>query len=99
VKAARFTAPLLVAGTLILLGANAIPSSERKRILRDEVHRLERELAREEARAKRLAAEVQALHTDDFYLERLCVETWSLTPAGAVPFDPEGAPPAPADIE
>jgi hypothetical protein len=91
VKAARVLPPLLAAATLLLLGANALPTVQRKHLLRQERHRLERELHQEEAIARRRAAEVEALGRDPFYVERVLVETWQGVPQGASVFVP-GAP-------
>jgi len=74
--------------TLLLVGANAFPTVQRKLLLREERHRLEREVRQEERRGARLAAEVDALVNDPFYLERLVVETWNGVPQGAMPFAP-----------
>ena len=83
----RWTAPLLAAATLLLVGANALPSIERKRVLGGEIERLEVELGKEEARRDRLRAEIEALRGDPFYLERVYLETWVKDPVGAVRFD------------
>jgi hypothetical protein len=89
VKATRFLPPLLAAATLLLLGANALPTVHRKHRLRHERTRVLRKLEREERRALRLRAEVEALATDPFCQERLLVETWQQAPPGAIRFDPE----------
>jgi len=75
--------------TLLLIGANAFPTVQRKLLLREERHRLERELREEERDGGRLAAEVDALVNDPFYLERMVLETWNGVPQGATPFDPK----------
>ncbi len=85
-KASRVLPPLLAAMTLLLLGANAVPSVERKHLLREERRRLERELRQEEREGKRVLAEVDALEHDPFYVERVLVETWQAVPQGALPF-------------
>ena len=85
-KAARFLPPLLAGVTLVLLGANALPTILRKHRLQREEQRLVRELRREDAAAARLRLEVEALATDPFYLERVLVETWGGAPEGTVPF-------------
>jgi hypothetical protein len=72
--------------TLLLLGANALPSVQRKHLLRAERQRLEREVRREEREGARITAETDALAHDPFYLERMLVETWQGVPQGAVPF-------------
>jgi hypothetical protein len=72
--------------TLLLVGANALPTVQRKQVLREERRRLERELRVEERAGDRLAAEVDALATDPFYVERMVVETWNGVPQGATPF-------------
>jgi len=92
VKAARLTAPLLAAATLILIGANALPTVCRKHCLLRERARLERELETERARGARLEAEVDALRNDPFYVERLFVETWHVPPPGAIPLEPAPTP-------
>jgi hypothetical protein len=96
VKAARFLPPLLAAATLLLLGANALPTVRRKHRIRLERTKVLHELEREERRAARLRAEVEALARDPFCVERLLVETWRRAPPGAIPFDP-ATPPPPAD--
>jgi hypothetical protein len=97
VKAARFLPPLLACATLVLLGANALPTVQRKHLLQRERARLLRELEQEEREAARLRAEVEALAHDPFYLERMLVETWNAMPEGAVLFQPfvAGHSPAP----
>ena len=85
-KASRVLPPLLAAMTLLLLGANALPSVQRKHLLREERRRLEREVRREEREGARIGAEIDALAHDPFYLERMLVETWQGVPQGAVPF-------------
>jgi hypothetical protein len=72
--------------TLLLVGANALPTVERKQVLREERRRLERELRDAETEGDRLAAEVDALGNDPFYVERMVVETWNGVPQGATPF-------------
>jgi hypothetical protein len=93
VKATRFLPPLLAAATLLLLGANALPTVHRKHRLRRERTRVHRKLEREERRALRLRAEVEALAMDPFCQERLLVETWQQAPPGAIRFDPTAPPP------
>jgi len=88
VRATRFLPPLLAAATLLLLGANALPTVHRKHRLRRERAKVLLELQREERRAARLRAEVEALARDPFCQERLLVETWQQPPQGAIPFDP-----------
>jgi heme exporter protein D len=88
VKASRILPPLLAAMTLLLLGANAVPSVQRKHLLREERRRLEVEVKRGEREGARLAAEIEALAGDPFYVERLVVETWNGVPQGATPFRP-----------
>jgi hypothetical protein len=87
VKASRVLPPLLAAMTLLLLGANAVPSVQRKLVLREERRRLERELRQGEREGERLAAEIDALVSDPFYVERTLVETWQGLPQGAMPFE------------
>jgi hypothetical protein len=72
--------------TLLLLGANAVPSVQRKHLLREERRRLERAVRAEEREGRRILAEVDALQHDPFYLERMLVETWHGVPQGATPF-------------
>jgi len=88
VKATRFLPPLLAAATLLLLGANALPTVHRKHRLRRERAKVSFKLEREKQRALRLRAEVEALAKDPFCQERLLVETWQLAPPGAIPFYP-----------
>jgi hypothetical protein len=86
VKASRALFPLLAGMTLLLLGANAVPTVQRKHLLREERLRLERAILREEREAERLLAEIDALRHDPFYVERLLLETWKGVPKGATPF-------------
>ena len=79
----RLLAPFLAGATLILLGANALPTSLRKKRLLEESGRLRMELRLEQERVERLAAEVRALRDDPWYRERLSVETWRTVPPGA----------------
>lgn len=82
-RGSRLLAPFLAGATLILLGANALPTCMRKKRLLDEAARLRHELRIELERAARLDAEVLALRTDPWYRERVFVETWRTTPEGA----------------
>jgi hypothetical protein len=83
VTGSRLLAPFLAGATLILLGANALPTSVRKKRLLVEATRLRMELRVEQERCARVAAEIDALRNDPWYRERLLVETWRTTPAGA----------------
>lgn len=85
-KAARFLPPLLAGATLILIGANALPTAIRKHRLQDERIRLVRKLRQEEDRVQRIAAEIDALKKDPFYIERVLIETWGGAPEGARAF-------------
>ncbi|MCK6461098.1 MAG: hypothetical protein L6Q95_14545 [Planctomycetes bacterium] len=85
-RVSRLLPHLLAGMTLLLVGANALPTVGRKQVLREERRRIERELRAEEALGARLAAEVEALATDPFYVERMVVETWNGVPQGATPF-------------
>lgn len=87
-RASRILFPLLAGMTLLLLGANAVPSVHRKHLLRTERERLEREVLREEGEGLRLKAELLALAHDPFYVERTLIETWKGVPQGATPFAP-----------
>ena len=79
--------PAVLAGaTLILLGANAIPTTVRKKRLEKELHRMSRKLEREHERGAQLKAEIDALEHDAFYLERTLIETWNGIPEGALPW-------------
>ena len=88
-RAARFSAPLLAAATLILLAANAWPTIQRKHLLIRERQRLSDHLASERARGDQLSAEIDALQNDPFVIERVYVETWRKDPAGTERFEPE----------
>lgn len=85
-KAARFLPPLLAGATLILLGANALPTAKRKHRLQEEQTRLVRELRSEDRRMNALVLEIEALRGDPFYLERMLIETWGGMPEGAEAF-------------
>jgi hypothetical protein len=81
--------PYLLAGmTLLLVGANALPTMERKQVLKEERRRLEGELRAAEREGERLEGEVLALGNDPFYVERMVVRTWNGIPQGALPFGP-----------
>jgi hypothetical protein len=86
VKAARFLPPLLAGATLILIGANALPTAHRKHRLQEERLRLVRELREEQDRTRVIAAEIEALQADPFYIERVLIETWGGAPEGAQAF-------------
>jgi hypothetical protein len=86
VKAARFLPPLLAGATLILIGANALPTAHRKHRLQEERIRLVHELRQEENRTRTIAAEIEALQSDPFYIERVLIETWGGAPEGAQAF-------------
>ena len=86
-KASTVLPPVLAAMTLLLLGANAVPTMQRKQVLREERRRLEVEVKRGELEGKRITAELDALVRDPFYVERMVVETWHNVPRGAVAFE------------
>ena len=90
-KASTVLPPLLAAMTLVLLGANAVPTAKRKQVLLEERRRLEVEVKRGEREGARIAAELDALAQDPFYVERLLVETWHGVPQGATRFEPPPA--------
>jgi len=94
----RLLPPLVAVATLVLLFANALPCSLRKRRLMDERARLTRELVREQEREDRLSAENFALEHDPFAIERLCLETWRIPPEGILAA-PSGAPEEAVAIE
>ena len=73
--AAKFLPPLLAAATLLLLGANALPSVNHKHRLRKERTRLVRELEAARKSEATLNARIHALRNDSFFLERMLVET------------------------
>jgi hypothetical protein len=96
VSKSRLLPPLIAIATLVLLFANALPCSMRKRMLREERVRLLGELRHEREREERLLAENFALEHDPFSIERACLETWRLPPPGALP--PPWESPPPPDI-
>ncbi len=81
--------PLLAGATLILLGANALPTVHRKHTLQRERIRLEREIEVGVTHNRKLVLQIRALRDDPFYVERKLVETWEALPQGAVLFDAE----------
>ncbi len=89
-KAARFLSPILAGATLILLGANALPTAKRKHRLQDRQHQLVHEIRTLETREHKLREEIHALEHDPFYMERMIVETWHGKPEGTEEFDPYG---------
>jgi len=89
VKASRLATPLLVGATLILLGANALPTALRKHRLIDEKRRVTLELHEQVERGERLAAQREAMRGDAFYIQRVTVETWKGVPPGAIRWTPE----------
>jgi hypothetical protein len=100
VTGSRLLTPFLAGATLILIAANALPTSLRKKRLLEEAGRLRVELRLERDRVARLAAEVDALRNDPWYRERLAVETWHTTPPGARRLDePAAATEAPSPYE
>ena len=86
-KAARFVPPLLIGATLILLGANALPTVHRKHALQRERFRLEREIEVGNKQNRELILQIRALRDDPFYVERKLIETWQSVPQGMVRFD------------
>lgn len=89
-KAAQVLPPLLAAATLLLIGANALPTAHRKHRLQERYRHLDRAMKQERQSEQRLRAEIDALANDPFYFERLVVETWRGVPEGAIAFDPTG---------
>ena len=81
---APYLLPAVLAGaTLILLGANALPTTIRRKRLEKEFRRLSGKLEREHDRGAWLRLEIDALRHDPFYLERTLIETWNGIPEGA----------------
>jgi hypothetical protein len=99
VTGSRLLTPFLAGVTLILIVANALPTSLRKKRLLEEAARLRVELRLERDRVARLAAEVDALRNDPWYRERLAVATWRTTPPGARLLDDEPEPAAASPYE
>jgi len=79
--------PYLLAGaTLLVLGANAVPTTSRKALLLRERARLRARLLEEERRRARLEADLEALAHDPFVLERAAAEAWRRLPPGVLPW-------------
>ena len=97
-RTSRLLPPFLAGATLVLLGANALPTSLRKKRLIEKTAVLRQELRHEEERRERLEAEIAALRNDPFYIERVFVETWRTTPAGARRLEIAPEPPPDADL-
>jgi len=91
VRSARFVPPVLIAATLILLGANALPTIHRKHLLQRRRRILEQRIRRHARRTARLRLEIDALEHDPFFMQRTLVETWHALPEGSVPLDPPEA--------
>ncbi|MEE8105545.1 MAG: hypothetical protein V3T86_08440 [Planctomycetota bacterium] len=83
----QLLAPSFALATVLLMGTNAIPASQRKRILIEERGRLVREYTAACKRGKELRAELQALRDDPFVLESWLLDTWKGLPSGATPWD------------
>ena len=88
-KAARLLPPLLAGATVILLGANAFPTVQRRHRLMQEKNRLVHELREERARGRILREHVDAIENDRFYLQRMFAETWRGIPRGAIEWKPQ----------
>ena len=88
-RSSRFLVPGLAAATLLLLGANALPTIHRRHRLEREKAGLKRELRIEQQRHETLRTTVHALRHDRFYLQRVLAETWNGVPEGAVAFQPQ----------
>jgi hypothetical protein len=88
VRPFRWVPPFFAAATLLLLLANALPASVRKKRLLVERERVERLFLEERERASRLDAEIRALAEDPFVLERWTLETWERTPKDLLPWPP-----------
>jgi len=91
VSSARFVPPVLIAATLILLGANALPTVRRKHLLQQRRQVLLERIREHAKTTARLRLEIDALQNDPFYMQRILVETWHALPAGAMPLDPPEA--------
>ncbi len=87
--------PYLLAGaTLLLLSANALPTTQRRVLLERERASLRERLREEERLRVRMEAELDALANDPFVLQRSACEAWRRLPAGLIPW---GAVPDPRD--
>ena len=84
-RVSRFLPPAFAAATLLLLGANALPTTLRKHRLREESHRLQRRIQEERLRTEKLEAVIRALNEDPFVLERATLEAWNSEPQGTLP--------------
>jgi len=84
VRASRLLTPLLAGATVLLAVSNVVPATARKHALAERRQVLLRKLEAEREREQRLHAELEALRTDAFVLERLLCETWNLAPPGAL---------------
>ncbi|MGQ0613429.1 MAG: hypothetical protein ACT4PV_06815 [Planctomycetaceae bacterium] len=79
--------PYLLAGaTLLLLGANALPTTQRRLLLLRERASLRERLRDEERLRIRLEAELDALARDPFVLQRAACEAWRRPPPGLIPW-------------
>ncbi|MFQ5844025.1 MAG: hypothetical protein ACE5JG_03465 [Planctomycetota bacterium] len=84
-RGSRLLPAVLAGATLVLIGANAVPTIARKHRLQRERGRLERRIGRERRRAVTLRRQFEALRHDRFVLERWARETWHVPPPDAVP--------------
>ena len=87
--------PAFAVATVLLMGTNAIPASQRKQILIRERGRLVREYKAACERGRMLHEEIRALREDPFVLESWLLETWKGLPSGATPWDEPGPSVAP----
>lgn len=94
-RSLRILPPLFAAAALVLLAANAMPTTLRKRILLEERARLQTRLEEERSRAGLLESEIRAIRDDPFVLQRWACETWGQEPGGTLPWPPPDPPASP----
>ena len=84
-RSSRLLPPVFAGAALLLLFANALPTTLRKHRLQIEQARLREHLEHEQRRAQQIGAALHALRSDAFVVERWTRETWKRPPADAVP--------------
>ena len=84
-RTSRLLPPVFAGAALLLLFANALPTTLRKHRLQVEQARLRKHLAHEQRRAQQLDEALHALRSDAFVVERWTRETWKRPPIDAVP--------------
>jgi hypothetical protein len=88
--------PSFAVATVLLMGTNAVPASQRKQILIEERGRLVQEYKVACEHGFTLRSEIQALRNDPFVLESWLLETWKGRPTGTMAWAEPDPVPVPA---